>query len=382
MIRFCIALVCVLLSSCALARQEPRASTAPTTRIAIHTPATSQPKEGWPTVAYLRGFPFERVGRDADDVIIARLVEQGVAVVEMDYAAVGVPRGGVPKELLAIRAGLADVKHRSIATELKVDANRVYLLPAGYTLRRDVEFARDGDRVVAFDIAYPSSPAAPVPTLVEFTCDNVNRMGGYSLLFCRDTLLDGGAMRGFAVAMADHPVRPPYKGIDDPMPDSLDRAAAAIDVVRKLSGELPITRKVAAIGFSRGGPFAAMLAGRGDVDAALVHGNRYDYSRLAATDPMRARFEKAWGPFEQNRDRWLAHGAIAHLTEKCAPIYLNTSDAESAEYRAGLIQLRDALAERKVEHVYAEDADGRGHRVSLDESRLDDIYAFFTRLLR
>lgn len=390
MIRFCIAIVCIVTSSCTLARQtsassvepEPRLAGAPTTRVTVHLPATSQPATGWPTVAYLRGFPFPRVGRASDESIVRGLLERGVAVVEMDYAEVAPSRHAVAKELIAIRAGLADAKRRSIATELKVDVDRVYILPAGYTVRRDVEFARDGDRVLAFDIAYPVDPAAPVPVLLEFTCDNVNRMGGFSLLYCRDTLLDGAALRGFAAAMVDHPVRAPYKGIDDPMPESLDRARSAVEALRKLSGELPVTTKLGAIGFSRGGPFAAMLAGRGDVDGALVHGNRYDYSRLAPDDPMRARFEKAWGAFDQNRDRWLIHGAAAHLTERCAPMYLNTSDAESPEYRAGLTHLRDALAARKVEHVYVEDADGRGHRVSLDEARLDDVYAFFARLLQ
>ena len=34
-----------------------------------------------------------------------------------------------------------------------------------------------------------------------------------------------------------------------------------------------------------------------------------------------------------------------------------------------------------VEHVYAEDADSRGHRVSTDPKTLEAIYAFFARHL-
>ena len=260
--------------------------------------------------------------------------------------------------------------------------DRFFVLPQGYCLKQNVEFARDGDRVLAMDIMYPSKPAQPVPVLMEITCDNVNRMGSASLLFCRDTLLEGGAFAGFAVAMVDHPVRPPYKGIDDPMPESLDRMKAAVAKLRELSKELGTTEKIGAIGFSRGGPFAAMLAGQGDVQAALVHGNRYDYLDLIDNDPMLVRFEKAWGKRDDNRDRWAIHGASHYLTKNASPMFLNTSDAESPEYRYGLERFAALLKERNVEHVYQVDPDGRGHRVTTDPATLEKIYDFFHRHLK
>ena len=75
--------------------------------------------------------------------------------------------------------------------------------------------------------------------LMEITCDNVNRMGSGSLLFCRDTLLEGGAIAGFAVAMVDHPVPPPYKGIDDPMPQCIHRMKAAVRTLRAQGLRIP-----------------------------------------------------------------------------------------------------------------------------------------------
>jgi hypothetical protein len=255
--------------------------------------------------------------------------------------------------------------------------DRFFILPQGYLLKQNVEFARDGDRVLAMDIMYPSHPAKPVPVLMEITCDNVNRMGSASLLFCRDTLLEGGALAGFAVAMVDHPVRPPYKGIDDPMPQSLERMQAAVKKLRELSKELNTTEKIGAIGFSRGGPFAAMLAAQGDVNAALIHGNRYDYLDLIDNDPMLARFEKAWGKRDDNSDRWAIHGATYHLTDKASPMFLNTSDAESREYRHGLERFAAQLKQRNVEHLYQIDHDGRGHRVTTDPATLKKIYDFF-----
>jgi hypothetical protein len=260
--------------------------------------------------------------------------------------------------------------------------DRLFILPEGYHLKQNVEFARDGDRVLAMDILYPSNPRKPVPVLMEITCDNVNRMGNGSLLYCRDTLLEGGALAGFAVAMVDHPVRPPYKGIDDPMPQSLDRMKAAVAKLRELSKELGTSEKIGAIGFSRGGPFAAMLAGQGDVQAALVHGNRYDYLDLLDTDPMLARFEKAWGKRDANRDRWAMHGASHYLTQRAAPMFLNTSDTESPEYRHGLERFAALLKERNIEHVYQVDRDGRGHRVTIDPATLQKIYDFFKKHLQ
>jgi hypothetical protein len=257
------------------------------------------------------------------------------------------------------------------------DSNRFFILPEGFELRENVEFARDGDRVLAMDIMYPTKPTKPVLALMEITCDNVNRMGSGSLLFCYDTLLEGAMAAGFAVAMVDHPVRPPYKGFDDPMPACVERMKLAVKKLREVGPELGLSGKIGAIGFSRGAPFAAILAARGDVQAALVHGNRFDYLDLLLNDPMLARFEARWGKRDENRDNWAAHGAVQYLTKDAAPMFLNTSNTESPEYRRGLEQFDKELTKRGVEHVYQLDADGRGHRVSTEPKTLAKIYDFF-----
>jgi len=126
---------------------------------------------------------------------------------------------------------------------------------------------------------------------------------------------------------------------------------------------------------------AGALGVEDDVQAALVHGNRFDYLDLLPSDPMLTRFEKAWGPRDANRDRWAEHGATHYLTKDAAPMMLNTSDTESAEYRDGLEKLANRLKAMGVEHVYTIDADGRGHRVSTDPKTLAAIYAFFRQHL-
>jgi hypothetical protein len=112
-----------------------------------------------------------------------------------------------------------------------------------------------------------------------------------------------------------------------------------------------------------------------------VHGNRFDYLALESDDPMLARFTKAWGDPKTSADRWAGHSAIPLLSKQSSPMFLNTSDAESKEYRYGLHQLEQALTRLGVEHVYQVDNDGRGHRMSQDPKTLDAIYAFFHKHL-
>jgi hypothetical protein len=97
---------------------------------------------------------------------------------------------------------------------------------------------------------------------------------------------------------------------------------------------------------------------------------------------MLARFQKAWGPRDANPQRWAAHGVCQYLTKDASPMFLNTSDAESAEYRDGLEKLAKRLQTLGIEHVYRVDADQRGHRVSTDRKTLSAIYSFMERYLR
>lgn len=356
----------------------------------------SQPSAPLPLVIYLKNLDIPRLGQEPDDSILNDLHAQGYLLLILDYA--HNPRAVSPAlnaDMLKLRNDLSG-KARTLLTNYPVDPSHIYILLESFRLKRDVEFARDGKRSLAMDIQYPSHPLHPVPALIEFTCDNANRMGAASLIFCRDTLLDGGMAAGFAVAMADHPVAPPYKGIDDPMPQVIYRCKAAIRTLRSESSELDLNGQIGAIGFSRGGPMAAFLAvtpnrpdleGDGlhpnissQIQAALVFGNRYDYSHLPSTDPMYKRFAKAWGPQDQNPQSWSEHGAIAYLPadgHDVAPMFLDTSNAESPEYQQGLAELDQKLSAAHVEHHYQVDADGRGHRMPTDPATLAAIYQFF-----
>jgi hypothetical protein len=373
---------CVLLIVlfCAVASAAPvkweSATTGTTLSGEVIDPAASDAP--LPTVIYLKNLSIPRLGQEADETILADLTKSGHLVLVLDYAHdAKAVSPGLNADVLKLRQDVADPKTKSLLTDHKVDVNHLYILIEGFRLKRDVEFARDGKRVLGMDVMYPSKPAKPAPALMEVTCDNKDRMGAGSLLFCRDTLLEGGEAAGFAVAMVDHPVPPPYKGLDDPMPQVVERLKSAAKTLRELGPELGMSGKIGAIGFSRGAPMAAILAAQGEVQAALVHGNRFDYLDLRADDPMLARFEKAWGKRDANREKWAAHGASQYLTKDAAPMFLDTSDAESPEYRDGLAKFAKRLDDLGVEHVYQVDADGRGHKVSTDPKTLSAVYEFF-----
>ena len=347
-----------------------------------------------PTVIYLTNLSVPRLGTEPDGPILADLAKDGYLVLRLDYG--HSPRAVSPRlnaDVLKLRQDLAAKSHPLLEGR-HIDPAHVYILVEGFRLERDVEFCRDAKRTLALDVMYPSHPAHPVPALLEYTCDNKDRMGNASLVFCHDTLVEGGEAAGFATVMADHPVDPPYKGMDDPMPDVVERAKAAVRTLRSLAPRLDLNGRIGVIGFSRGGPIAAMVAvtpDRPDLDklggaqgtssavqAALVHGNRYDYTNLDPADPMYKRFQKAWGPTDA--PKWLAHGAAFYLPKDGAgvpPMFMDTSNAESKEYQGGLAKWDADLTAAHVEHHRQTEADGRGHKVSTDPAVLSAIYAFF-----
>ncbi|MGN6369582.1 MAG: hypothetical protein ACTHN5_15090 [Phycisphaerae bacterium] len=363
--------------------------------------------ESAPTVIYLQNLSIPRIGTDTDDAILHDLRNDGDRVVVIDYA--HDPNAVSPKlnaDMLQLRSQIFSKK---FLADRKVDQAHIYILAEGFRLKRDVPFYTAGSRTLAMDILYPAHPKSPVPALMEITCDNANRMGNFSIVFCHDTLIEGGELAGFAGAMIDHPIAPPYKGLDDPMPQSIAEMKSAVRTLRFEGKSLGLNGNIGAIGFSRGSEWAAILAVtnesknpslEGDappglhkdvssnVQAALIHGARYDLSAITPDDPMYKRFEKAWGTREDNPEKWAAHGPAYYLPkdpaaakQSVAPMFLNTSDKESNEFRNGLLGFSKRLDDLHADHTLQLDHDGRGHHVSTDPATLSRIYTFFTRHL-
>ena len=347
--------------------------------LSIHEPP-SKTANAVPVVFYLQNLAAPRVGRESDDAIIDNFLAGGYLVVAVDYS--GDAKARVPfinRDLGKLRD---DVRRGRLLAEHKVDAAHVFIVPAGSRLKRDVVFYRDGERALAMDIIYPSKSARPVGAVLEFSCDNQDRMGNTSLTSCSDTILDAEATEGFAVAMADHPVAAPYHGFDA-MPESAWKIKAAVRTLRSIGSEVGLSGRIVPVGFSRGSGMALMLVttvdvaeldGHGEnprensrVQGAVVMSGRFTYVDLLPKDKMVPRYTKAWGERDAAIETWRRHGALDYLQAvPNEPLFLTINCTEGPDAMHQMKVLRNRLATLGADEVFLMDREPRGHKVTLD----------------
>ena len=356
--------------------------------------STSTNDAPWPMVIYLKQLATPRVGTESDETIIADLRASGHLVAILDYA--NHPKARVPfinRDLASLRN---DIRSNTFPGGYSIDQAHVFIVPEGSRLKRDVVFCREDERTFAMDIIYPSKPAKPVGAVLEFSCDNKDRFGNVSLSICSDTILDAGATAGFAVAMADHPVPPPYKGLD-PMPECANRIKAAVRTLRAEGGTLGINGKIVPVGFSRGSGMALMLVitegmpefeGRGGnigvssaVQGAVIMSGRFTYLDLLPDDKMLPRYAKAWGERETSLDSWRRHSALDYLTNSTMPLFLTINISEGPDALHQMTVLRKRLAEFGNDEIFMLDREPRGHKVTLDPDILEAINQYLKKQL-
>lgn len=359
-------------------RQWPSVATKQTLKMTVLKPVGFPTNQPLPLVVYLENLAAPRVGTDADEAIIHDFLHDGYLVVTVDYARH--PEACVPainRDLLELRN---EVLNQMFLAGMEIDPARVFLVPAGSRLRRDVVFYREPGRILAMDIIYPSHPVQPVGAVIEFSCDNQNRMGDGSLVSCSDTILDGEAAEGFAVAMADHPVKAPYKGLD-PMPECAWKIKAAVRTLRAEGSQLGLNGKIAPVGFSRGSGMALMLVttkgmqefeGHGEntnrnseVQGAIIMSGRFTYLDLLPNDHMLPRYAAAWGDRAGHLDVWRREGALDYLSGASLPMFLTINCSESPDAQFQMAALRKRLAEFGSDEIFMLDPEPRGHKVTL-----------------
>lgn len=348
-----------------------------------------------PVVICLKNLASARVGTELNENILRDFLTDGYLVVTLDFAKHTNAR--VPfinHDLGKLRD---DIRAKRFLGEYKLDDAHIFIVPEGCRLNRDVMFAQDGERKLALDIIYPSQPKLPVGALIEFSCDNQNRFGNTSLSICSDTILDAFATEGFAVAMADHPVAAPYKGLD-PMPNCARKIKAAVRTLRAEGAALGLNGKIAPVGFSRGSGMALMLVtteGEGEfegfgahtnvssaVQGAVVMSGRFTYLDLLPDDNMLPRYAKAWGERETSLDVWRRHGALDYLTKPTLPLFLTINCTEGTEALHQMEVLRQRLAKLGSEFQFAMDNKPRGHKVTLDPEILGAMSAYLKQRLK
>ncbi len=354
------------------------------------------PKNGRPPlIIYLENLAAPRIGTESDEAIIADFRTSGFLVAVLDYA--HRPQAHMPdlaRDLAALRSQL---QKKILLSGRAIDLSHVFIVPSGHRLKRDVVFYRDTNRTLAMDIIYPSKPAQPAGAVLEFSCDNANRMGNASLDSCSDTILPGAAIEGFAVAMADHPVADPYKGLDA-MPECARKIKAAIRTLRAEGTALSLNGRIVPAGFSRGSGMALMLAttvGRpefegfgehldaeSNVQGAVVMSGRFTYLDLLPDDRMIPRYNRAWGERTSYEGLWRAHGALDYLTQSTVPLFLTINVSESPDALHQMEVLRRRLTELGSPFTYQPEPEPRGHKMPIDPAVLEKLFRYLDQQLR
>jgi hypothetical protein len=347
-----------------------------------------------PAVIYLQNLAAPRIGTESDNAIIRDLRASGHRVVTLDFAHHTNARiPFINRDLGKLRD---DIRAKKFLSEYKLDDAHIFIVPEGCRLKRDVVFYKDDGRTLAMDIIYPSKPKKPVGALIEFSCDNQNRFGNTSLSICSDTILDSFATDGFAVAMADHPVAAPYKGLD-PMPDCARKIKAAVRTLRGENTALGLNGKIAPVGFSRGSGMALMLVttegmtefdvsgehtnATSAVQGAVVMSGRFTYLDLLPDDKMLPRYAKAWGERGTSLDVWRRHGALDYLTNSTMPLFLTINCTEGADALHQMTVLRKQLTGLGSEFTFKMDNEPRGHKVTLDPEILGAMDEYLKKRL-
>jgi len=342
-----------------------------------------------PVVFYLGNLAAPRLGTESDETIIRDLRAAGHLVAVLDYA--HDPRARLPdlaRDLAALRAQL---HQKTLLAGHAIDRDHVFIVPSGHRLKRDVVYYRDSGRTLGMDLIYPSQPVQPAGVVLEFSCDNENRMGNYSLNYCTDTLLPGAATEGYAVAMADHPVAAPYAGLDA-MPDSARKIKAAVRTLRAEGAVLGLNGRIVPAGFSRGSGMALMLvttAGRpefegfgehpsGDsrVQGAIVMSGRFTYLDLREDDRMIPRYAGVWGERATHEDTWRAHGALDYLVQPAVPLFLTINVSETPDAQHQMAVLRRRLTTLGSPFHYAPENEPRGHKMPLAPEVLAPLFLY------
>ncbi len=331
-----------------------------------------------PVVIYLKNLATPRTGTESDEAILGDFHRDGYLVVTLDFA--GQSKARVPfinRDLGKLRD---DLRAKTFLSRYRLDEAHLFIVPESCRLKRDVLFYPDDKRPLAMDIIYPSHPKQPVGAVIEFSCDNQNRFGNTSLSICSDTILDAEATEGFAVAMADHPVPPPYKGLD-PMPNCAFKIKAAVRTLRAEAESLGINGKIVPVGFSRGSGMALMLVttegrtefeGHGEhqdvssaVQGAVVMSGRFTYLDLLPGDHMLPRYAAAWGERTNHLSTWRQAGALDYLSHATLPLFLTINSAENPDALHQMTVLRKRLAELGNDEIFMLDPEPRGHKVTL-----------------
>lgn len=307
-------------------------------------------------------------------------------------------------QLAALQADVLRIR-RAVAAEaerLRLDPDRVFFLRAGFRLATDTTFFRARGYDYDMDVRFPApaTTASPVPVVLQIAHKTGCRRCHGSFARYGDGLLDALALLGYATAHADH-YGAGFRDYDkvDWMPQAVHPAKAAVQFLRANARAFGLdTARVLALGFSKGGTAAAMLAVTGDVPefelgdpaaspssrvtAALSIGAYLDLPTLYADadGDIDERWENPlaqWGPPELRPNHWRAGSATSYVSAGDAPLMLVAGGADSYRPRqqARMAALLDSAGVAHETLVVP----GLGHALPAEAEHLEAVAAFIER---
>ncbi|MDN3669396.1 hypothetical protein QWY93_08645 [Echinicola jeungdonensis] len=393
------------------------------------------------TIVYLENLGFKKVGRNSNEEDVDWLLSQGYRVIELDYEnhedAVS-PK--INKDIIAINDAIAEgtfcgVKNYSLTQS--------FVLFEGYRIAWNVPYFKDDPTVyntpehytegdsLRMDIIYPANAMVKVPVILSFSYSNsyatydedkgkltdANKNKRtflpYTFAGFDDSFLEGAPARGMAWAIADHPKYCPWgsgkpkDGRNDTYksymtnPDGAQKVKSAIRTLRAKGVELGLSGKIGIYGFSRGSTAGSMAIGdrsvfafekagfhlgvSDEVQAAALGPGVFDYTLIYKVKDdgdgnLESRCPWAWGPLEDNFEKWQSMGA-AYLaeTENTAPVLFFYNSDDEPYYQEQIIHFKEKLDKLSVPTSILKNY-GTGHSVPKTETSLNKLYTFFLNL--
>ncbi|MEM7009869.1 MAG: prolyl oligopeptidase family serine peptidase [Verrucomicrobiota bacterium] len=198
-----------------------------------------------PVVVYLKGLPTPRIGTVDDATLTQGFLDDGMIVIEADYESDR--RARAPELLPEIDNWYGFLGE---TTDLPIDTNWIYVLPAGYTIDRKVYICDINTKTVEMDVFHPAGlNVRPVPLMLQISSLKDQNLW----INQRAYYVYGLLTHGYAGAVMEH------LGNGTPKSDVFPEKQAA-RLLRAEATKWNLSGKLAVTGHSKGSSRAAKAA--------------------------------------------------------------------------------------------------------------------------
>lgn len=330
---------------------------------------------------------------------IHQYTSDGHAILEIHH------NGLIPDNISTIGEDLLAIRKWSYnyTETYPVDPDRTFFMPVGHRLEKDVAFYTAWGYDYVMDIRYPAVADEVRPIILQITHKTDCRSCFRTYNNYDDSLLDALSVLGYTVAYADH-YGSAFLDYDkvDWMPVFVHPPKAAVQFLRQNAGKYRIdSERIIALGFSKGGTAAAMLAVTADepqlelgglyneisseVLAAVVIGAHLDLRSLKADAKgiINDRWDNPyaqWGDPEESPKHWIEGSATTYVSPGDSPMLLIGGELDSHRpYQAK--RMKDKLDSVGVANTHIT-VPGLKHSIPKDKETMNAVASFVQNMLK